>query len=168
MLYALFETERYLFQVWGKRVGIEKQSDFHRCLDPTSPEYPSVRGILQGLETILSNGDGVCKKYGLVSKEYISTRWKYLWAVSDKKKFDRVVKDIGTLVEKLSTVASLKEDTRFDTDQINHSLATLTAALDGIYVLYPTSADELWLIWCRSGSQKGGRKNGAAETLLEG
>ncbi|RPB07535.1 hypothetical protein P167DRAFT_579143 [Morchella conica CCBAS932] len=85
-------------------------SDFHRCLDPTSPEYPSVRGILKGLETILSNGDGLCK--------------------NDKKKFDRLVKDIGALVEKLSTVASLEGDPRFDTDKINQSLAILTAALD--------------------------------------
>jgi hypothetical protein len=84
MLYALPETERYLFQVWGKRVGIEKQSDFHRCLDPKLPEYPRVRGILKSLETILSNGDGLCKKYGLVSKEHISIRRKYVWAVNDK------------------------------------------------------------------------------------
>lgn len=130
MFYALFETERYLFQVWGKRVGIEKESDFHRCLDPASPEHPRIRGILKSLEAILSNGDDLCKKYGLDSKERVSIRRKCAWAVIDKKKFDRLVKDIGTLVEKLSTLVSLDEDPRFDTTQ---SLATLAAALSGIY-----------------------------------
>lgn len=91
-----------------------------------------------------------------------------MWAVSDKKKFDRLVKDIGTLVEKLSAVAFFEEDSRFDTDKINKSIATLMAALDGIYVLYPSSTREAWLIWCRNGSQKGGRNDRAAETPLEG
>ncbi|KAI5839405.1 hypothetical protein DFP73DRAFT_211586 [Morchella snyderi] len=128
--YTLFEVERWLLRVWGKKVGIEKESDFHRFLKPGSPEYPVIRGILRSLESILSSGDDLCKKYGLVSKEDISFGRKYVWAVRDKKAFDRLVKDIATLVEKLSAIVPPEGDPRFGEHETNKQLAVLKANLD--------------------------------------
>lgn len=136
---SMFETERYLYVMWGKRVGIERDSKVrHPCLDTQGSSYLAIRRILQSLETIWSDTDTLCKKYGLDLNQKVSARRKIVWAIRDKDKFEKLINLVGVFVEKLYKISSEGDLSAMEgghetfQDEVNERLRALELLLDGM------------------------------------
>lgn len=140
-LHSLFESERFLFKEWGDKVRInDTHAPPHRCLDPSSNEYPVVRSILENLQLIWVNGDALSKRYGIEScpsvvgatqPKKLGLRKKVEWAVKDKKGFGLFVADVGAFVEKLYAILDIDGGSE-EIKVINVKLQDLMSFVEGM------------------------------------
>ena len=155
-----FEAEKLLLKRWGENVGITAgciQPCHHAKLD-TAEERTMIYNILASIETIFTDADALSSRYGLqlasspssltsqtrdvqdmannnprrVQNETLFKR-KASWAIRDKKKFSRLVADLGAFIEQLYSLVMPERTTNnsASTAELRDMLDVLKSSIDG-------------------------------------
>ena len=146
---AQFEADKFLFQKWGKNVGIDKKDKHHRNLD--DPQTVSnVEKILSSIRELYLSADNIrltlqpdlkpdqesksstggTGSHALYQRvqESTSKRKKVAWAFRNKAKFVAQVQQFGSLVQRLQSLVpadDMKGVTNICDNPMNDGLTSL-------------------------------------------